>query len=162
MSTQYFGYNLQIHKGWATYLGTPRIFAAIANEVDAQFTFASFDSKVGFATGGTQRNRCTCANGPAGHFIDSHTAETNTLPYFLHAHSVTRKAVALLTHLHVYRYLSIGHGGTIDAQVPVDATGTRDWASESIGVGLLRIYVADPLSTCVEDFITGKEGLQFG
>ena len=50
---------------------------------------------------------------------------------------------------------------TIDAQIPVDATGPGHRASESIGNGLLWVDVADTLSTSIKDFITGEECLQF-
>src|SRR5260221_1262725 len=55
------------------------------------------------------------------HLIDGDTAEANTFPYLLHAHSITCKAVAFLARLHIHRHLAVGHVGTIDAQIPIDA-----------------------------------------
>src|SRR5260221_11211332 len=95
------------------------------------------------------------------HLIDGDTAEANTFPYLLHAHSITCKAVAFLARLHIHRHLAVGHVGTIDAQIPIDATGTQHRAAESKGNRLLRVDVADSLGTSVKNFVTGEQCLQF-
>src|SRR6266446_186764 len=148
-------------KGWTANLGAPRIFAAIADVVNTQFTFTAFDGKISLASRGTQRNLCAYANRPARHLIDGDTAEANAFPYLLHAHSITCKAVAFLAHLHIHRHLAVGHIGTIDAQIPIDTTGTQHRAGESKGNRLLRVDVADTLGTSIKNFVTGEQCLQF-
>src|SRR5260370_3725265 len=141
-------------------LGTPRIFAASADVVDTQPAVTALDGKVGLATRRTQRNGRACANRLAGHFIESDAAETNAFPYFLHAYPITREAVALPAPLYIHRHLAVGHVGAIDAQVPVDAAGTRHRAGETIGNSLLLVNEADTLGTSVKDLVTGEQRLQ--
>src|SRR5579875_2174523 len=121
MAAQQFGQDLQIDKGRAAQLGAPGIFAAIADEVHAQFALAALDGKVGLAARWSQSDRRADADWPSWHLIDGYLTETDALIDFIEAHLVTREAVALLTDLWINGHLAVGHIGTIHAQIPVHA-----------------------------------------
>src|SRR5690242_9866825 len=115
MATEQFRQDLEIDKGRTTQLGAPRIFAAIANKVDAQLALAALDGKVGFATGRTQRDGRARTDGATGHFIHRDATEADTFVDLLDAHHVAGKTIALLAYLHIDWYLAIGHIRAVDA-----------------------------------------------
>src|SRR5438105_926589 len=83
------------------------LFAAIANKVDAKLTLTTLNTKVGLASRWTQRNRCTCTNWTARHFINRLATKANTLNDFLHTYTIASIAVAFLPYLNIHRDLAV-------------------------------------------------------
>src|SRR5579862_2223233 len=112
MTAQKFGQDLQVDEGWATQFGTPGIFAAIADKIDAQLAFAALYSKIGFTARHTQGNRRTRTNGSTGHLIYRDLTKTNAFCDFLHTHPVTCITITFLADLNLDGHFTVSHIGT--------------------------------------------------
>lgn len=93
VTSQQFWQDLHIYKGGTANLRAPGIFAAIADQVDAEFASTTFDREVGLPARGAQGDGRARPNRSTRHLVNGDAAEANALPDFLHAYLVARVTV---------------------------------------------------------------------